>query len=544
MKMLRYAMATLLLLCGMAQAQSAAANASDDALMTALRQELQRSKEKLQLGTEQKPYFIQYSVNDSDDYISSSSFGAPVNRVHTRLRTLTVVVRVGSYEHDSDLGGGDTAFDVLPVDDDVYALRRAIWLATDRAYKSALEAFTEKQSALKQFEDDNSVSDLSRETPVQHVEAKVRMDADIDGWEKTLAKATGLFRKYPEAEDLQGGLRLSANNFYLVNSEGTELRMGQGAQSVFLSGTAQAADGMKLHRSLMRSARTAQGLPSFTEFLSLSEELVNTLRLLRTAPVVKEEYRGPVLFSNDAAGSLVEGILARNFQGLRPQPGNPARVMGAFASSWHSQVLPEHVSLTDDPTLDTIGGRQLLATYAYDDEGVAASPVKLVDNGILQNYLLSRRPIRDFPKSNGHGRNLGPFTGVSPANMVLKSSAPTPAAEMKQHLLDLCKQRGLEYGYMTETMAGVREPRLLYRVWVKDGREELVRGAVLDELDVRAFRNELHFVGDDLLANNNAERLPMSFVTPSLLFNEIVVKPSSATLDKLPQYPAPAISGN
>jgi TldD protein len=206
--------------------------------------------------------------------------------------------------------------------------------------------------------------------------------------------------------------------------------------------------------------------------------------------------------------------------------------------------LPEHVSLTDDPTLGTIGGRQLLATYAYDDEGVAASPVKLVDNGILQNYLLSRRPIRDFPKSNGHGRNLGPFTGVSPANMVLKSSAPTPAAEMKQHLLDLCKQRGLEYGYMTETMAGVREPRLLYRVWVKDGREELVRGAVLDELDVRAFRNELHFVGDDLLANNNAERLPMSFVTPSLLFNEIVVKPSSATLDKLPQYPAPAISGN
>jgi hypothetical protein len=115
---------------------------------------------------------------------------------------------------------------------------------------------------------------------------------------------------------------------------------------------------------------------------------------------------------------------------------------------------------------------------------------------------------------------------------------------MKQRLIDLCKQRGLEYGYFVASMAGGRDPRLLYRVWVKDGREELVRGAVLDELDTRAFRNELHFIGDDLLATNNAERLPTSFVAPSLLFNEIVVKPSSASLEKLPQYTAPSVPGN
>jgi hypothetical protein len=339
-------------------------------------------------------------------------------------------------------------------------------------------------------------------------------------------------------------MRLSANNFYLVNSEGTVLRMGQGAQSVALLASAQAADGMRLRRSLVRSARKAQALPSFAEFQQLSEEMVNTLRLLRAAPVVKEEYRGPVLFSNDSAGSLVESVLARNFDGRRPQPGNPARVMGAYASSWHSQVLPENVSLTDDPTLDSIGGRQLLGTYAFDDEGVQAGPVKLVEKGILQNYLLSRRPIKDFPKSNGHGRNLGPITGVSPANLIFKSSTPTSAAEMKHQLIELCKQRGLEYGYYAATMAGLHDPRLLYRVWAKDGHEELVRGAVLDEIDTRAFRNELHFVGDDLLVTNNGDRLPTSFVAPSLLFNEIVVKPSTASLEKLPQYPAPPLAGN
>src|SRR4051794_33056335 len=547
MKILRPFVFVLLAVSMIAQAQTTSATsgtAGDDAVMTALKQELARAKEKLQLGTQSKPYFIQYSVNDSDDYALQSGFGAPMNRLHTRLRTLTVVVRVGDYASDSDIGGGMGLYEPLPVDDDVYALRRAIWLATDRAYKFALETYTEKQVALKQFEDEEAVPDFSKETPVTHIEEKVRMDADVDGWEKTLAKATGLYRKYPELDELEGRVRFSANNFYLVNSEGTVLLMGQGAQSVALIGSAQAADGMRLRRSLSRSARTAKALPSFSDFLQLSEEMVNTLHLLRAAPVVKDEYRGPVLFSNDSGGTLLESVLARNFDGQRPQPGNPARVMGAYASSLKSQVLPEHVSLTDSPLLDNIGDRQLLGTYAYDDEGVQAAPVTLVDNGVLQTYLLSRRPIKDFPKSNGHGRNLGPMTGVSPANMVLKSSAPTPSAEMKQHLIDLCKQKHLEYGYYVASMAGAHDPRLLYRVWVKDGREELVRGAVLDELDTRAFRNELHFIGDDLLANNSAERLPTSFVAPSLLFNEIVVKPSSASLERLPQYTAPAITGN
>jgi len=155
MKMLRSSVFVLLAVSVIAQAQTSSATigkAGDDAVMTALKQELARAKEKLQLGTQSKPYFIQYSVNDSDDFVLQSGFGAPVNRLRTRLRTLTVVVRVGDYASDSDIGGGMGLYEPLPVDDDVYALRRAIWLATDRAYKFALETYTEKQAALKQFE--------------------------------------------------------------------------------------------------------------------------------------------------------------------------------------------------------------------------------------------------------------------------------------------------------------------------------------------------------------------------------------------------------
>src|SRR3954468_20451638 len=230
MKILRSFVFALFAVSVIAQAQTdSAANKGDDAVMTALKQELARAKEKLQLGTQSKPYFIQYSVNDSDDFALKSGFGAPMNRLRTRVRTLTVVVRVGDYASNSDMGGGRALYEPLPVDDDVYALHRAIWLATDRAYKFALETYTEKQVALKQFEDEEAVPDFSKETPVTHIEEKVRMDADVDGWEKTLAKATGLYRKYPELDELEGRVRFSANNFYLVNSEGTVLLMGQGA---------------------------------------------------------------------------------------------------------------------------------------------------------------------------------------------------------------------------------------------------------------------------------------------------------------------------
>ena len=153
----------------------------------------------------------------------------------------------------------------------------------------------------------------------------------------------------------------------------------------------------------------------------------------------------------------------------------------------------------------------------------------------------ARRPIRDFVTSNGHGRNLGPAVNPSPSNIILKSSKPEPAAALKKRLIALCKERGLEYGYYVGTMAGPETPRLLYRVYVKDGHEQLVRGAVLDELDNRALRNDLIGVGDDPYVSNDPANIPVSYVSPSLLFGEIVVKATPEAKDKLPQYGPPAL---
>lgn len=186
--------------------------------------------------------------------------------------------------------------------------------------------------------------------------------------------------------------------------------------------------------------------------------------------------------------------------------------------------------------------RSLIGSYAVDDEGVRAQRVSVIEKGRLVNYLIGREPIRDFPQSNGHGRGgLGRSPGPELGVLVLESAEPTPVAELKKKLIDLAKQHDLKYGYFVESMGGRSAPRVLRRIWVNDGHEELVRGGLFGELDTRALRSDLVAAGDDLEASNHGDAVPQSIINPSLLFDELQVKRLDASKDKLPEYPAPAL---
>lgn len=514
---------------------------TDDPLLTALRQELQRSQDKLQLTGQKKPYFIQYVVNDTDTLSYDASFGAPLMRLRNHTRLITVFVRVGDYAQDNDIGYGLGELDLLSTDDDIVAMRHTLWLATDRTYKTALQMLTAKQGVMKQYESTDNVPSFSQETPVQYFEPRGTLPTSAAALEHAIDEATGLYRSDPEIQQLAGSMRVTMNNYYVVNSEGTAVRMAQPNHAITIVGETQAPDGMRLQRSYGRDARTLATLPSPAELKAKTATMLQTLKALRAAPAVADEYRGPVLFSNDAGGTLLSALIAPNLVANRPPPGKSGRVIGAYSESLHARILPDTITIVDDPTLATYAGQPLVATTQYDDEGVKSRPVTLVEKGVLQNYLTSRRPVRDFLTSNGHGRNLSAVINPAATNIMLTSSKPEPAAALRQKLIALCKERGLEYGYYVATMAGAENPRLLYRVYVKDGREDLVRGAVLDELDTRALRNDLIAVGDDPYVTNEPANLPTSYVSPSLLFGEIVVKPSPEAKDKLPQYPPPAL---
>ena len=537
-------LALLAAFCTSLVAEENSGPATGDAIVQAMKTELTRSMDQLRLANAQPPYFIEYSVIDVDQFTASASFGALRNRVRIRSRAVRAVVRVGDYKQDSYEGAGLGHVDLIPLDNDVLALRRQLWLATDLAYKQAIEALTSKQAKLKQLEVESPADDFARAPALEMMGPETHLEVDENAWVQTLESVSSLYREVPDVQSFETSLHFAATNRYLVNSEGTVVRQGTTSYNLNVNATAQTSDGMHLSRGHIVATPRQQELPSADEFRASAKKALDELQALRAAPLVEDEYRGPVLFGPSAADHVVLKLIAPNILGRKPAPGSPARTLGEYAGSYKSRVLPDFISVTDDPTASTAQGRSLMGTYAVDDEGVRGQAVTVIDKGELVSYLLGRQPIRDFPASNGHGR-VGNTPGPAPAisNLFVRASSTLTAVGLAKKFLDLCAQRSLEYCYHVTNANQNLVPSLLYRVYVKDGHEELVRGAVFGELDTRALRNEIVAAGDDYKVDNVSGAPALSVVAPSLLFEELQVKRSTANRQKLPVYGPPPEGG-
>ena len=516
---------------------------SSDPILQAMREELERSKSHLKMDNVPPPYYIEYRLSDVDQYQAEAAFGALRDEQRMRSRVIRVVVRVGDYKQDSYFGPGVGISTIAPIDDNPMALRWQLWTATDAAYKVASEALAMKQATLRQYTADQPYDDFAHAAALQSIEPLAKLDFDPQPWRDALEKATALFRTDLQLNSLTATARFRSDNQYFVNSEGTVTRHGFTVYFLNEVGTTQAEDGMSLERSPYFTAASARELPTPEEFVADTLKMIGTLKALRDAPVVEEDYRGPVLFSSDAASDVFDGMVGSNILGRRPKPGESARTVGDYASNYKSRVLPSFLSVEDDPTLKTFGGKTLIGSYDADDEGVKAEKVDLIEDGLLVNYLLGREPIRDFPESNGHGRaapgqSAVPFVG----NLIVRSKQTLPPEEMKAKLIELCRQEGRQFCYYVETLGGPQyEPRLLYRVYVEDGHEQIVRGAEFDELDTRALRNDLVAVGNDPLVGNREGLVPTTVIAPSILFDDLEVKRTDAKNSKLPEYPPPEL---
>jgi hypothetical protein len=518
-------------------------NDHGDPVLRAMVAELKRSQEKLQLGQLQRPYYIDYEVTEIQDYIVDATLGSLRTDQAQVGRGVRVVVRIGDYKQDSYFGEGTGSVDSMPLDNDEMALRHQLWLVTDRAYKAALSGLTEKQADLKNVVVETDLPDFSREMPVEAVNDLPRLGANLDKWKELARSTSDLFRADPDLESSEALLHFRVLNRYFVNTEGTVTRHGNTTYSYFFDGSAQAADGMRLDRSHGYVVSKADELPKPEQVRKDAQELIGTFAALRKAPLVEDNYHGPVLFSADAATALMERLVAGNILGVRPEPGNPARTRGEFASYYKSRVLPDFLTVVDDPRPRIVDGVTLLGSYDVDDEGVKAEPITVIDKGVLTNYLQGREPIKDSLKSNGRGRTV--LTGAPRpqiSNLIVTASNGVSLGELKQKLIQMCKDQGRPYGYYVET-TGVRlAPRLLWRIYSNDGHMELVRGAVFNQLDIRTLRSDIIAAGNDAYVYNRTEPLPSAIVAPSLLFDELEIQRANRTREKPPQYPAPSLN--
>jgi hypothetical protein len=280
-------------------------------------------------------------------------------------------------------------------------------------------------------------------------------------------------------------------------------------------------------------------LDSPEEFRKHAVGLIASLADLRKAPLVGEEYHGPLLLSSDAGTDTLSGLFYGSLTATRPKLGTEARTNGPFASSYHARVLPESFDVVDDPSLKSYNGRSLVGAYDVDDEGVPAQAVKLIVSGKLENYLISRMPVRDFPQSNGHGR-AGLAGAPTPVIGVLKVTAKDGLSdeELNRKLLDLAKDRGLKDVYYVSTMGPNQTPRLLYRV-TPDGKRELMRGAAFDDLYQRTLRSSVVAAGEELWVANYMGEVPMTVLAPALLLDDVTIRRANEKNDKLPFYPPP-----
>ena len=522
----------------------------NDPLLLAMQRELDREK-GLMLPGMQRPYFIEYRLDDISTYEAVANYGALTQEASNHQRVVRVTVRIGDYAADSSSTRGDGSIELAPLDDSPLALQYALWTATDTAYKNALRAFSAKQAALKQFQSAQNQQDFAQAKPVVEILPLVSLDLDRNDWKHRIIEASGLYATDSDvkgfAEKVQysmANIRGIALNRYLINTEGTIVRQGYTGYNGAISVGGQASDGMRLGRDNGTVASSAKDLESASAFRKRVIEDLKSFDELCKAPVISaEDYHGPVLFSGDAAADVFTRLFVPNIEADRPEMGTSVRTTGAFATSLKSRVLPDTISVVDNPLETKFNGKSLLGAYVIDDEGVPAQSVNVVDHGKLENFVIGREPIKDFSLSNGHGR-------ASPAQaphsrtgvLLIKSDQPLTKDELNKRLLTLAKDQGKDV-YAVETLGGSElSPRLLYQVH-PDGSRQLVRGAAFDELDNRSLRSGIIAAGNDPYISNSLGAVPQTIIVPSILFDEIGVKRATVEQQKLPYYPPPPVPG-
>lgn len=518
-------------ICGRAQSPAS----ESDIVLKAVQDELARSIEKLYIQGQEKPYFIEYEVMDAQTVTISAAFGGLVYSQRNQGRALTVDVRVGGYEFDNEPFGYPMP---IAIEDDYNALRHELWLATDSAYRGAIEQIARKRAFLKNRVDEDKIPDFSKEDPTVLILPKQTLNVDQKLWENQIRELSAIFRRYPTIKQSNVTLQAQLVHRYLVNSEGTKIRRPVILISLDASAATQATDGMWVNLSTPFYVRSLDQLPSMAEMTKAVQQMADQIAKLQSAPVLSENYLGPVLFSGSAAAEMFSQLLAPEFCSYRPPVGMSGEDKSELANRLNRRILPFHISVYDDPLQETFAGKPLLGSYKVDDQGVAARKISLVEQGVLKNLLLSRRPRKNMLKSNGHGRaGLNGGASTETGNLFIQSSEGKSPEQLKQELIKMCKALEMPYGILIRG-GSLGDPTLTYKVYVEDGREELVRGASLGELTVKQLKAQIILVGNDSNVLNRAGSgyggggVSTSLVAPSVLLEELEMKKPTGAQQK------------
>jgi TldD protein len=558
-----------------------------DPVLRAMRDELERSSRLAAAAGGEAPYFISYSIADSDNLHVSATLGALVNVQRSRSRSPQVEVRVGSYESDntnhvfSGAYSGTRYDGIWPLDDNYQNLRDALWLTTDRVYKTALESISRKRAAANNSAAPaDPLPDFSRVAPVVSLAKVTLAPIDQERWTALARDVSGVFAGRPEVLSSSVELTVIEGVTYEMDTEGSARRYPDGVVWLWGKAEGQAPDGMVMHDAVSVQTIEQEQFPETAALRAQFAAVADNVRSLVNAPA-GEAYAGPVLFEPRAAAQLLAQLLGDNLRVTRRPLTDPGRgvniVPSEFETRLGARVLPDFLNVVDDPTLAAWNGAPLAGHYIFDLEGVPPQKVTIAEKGVLRNFLTTRTPIKGFPASNGHARLTGSFGAHAAAigNLFVTATESKPLAEIKSQLLALVAQRNLPYGMLVRKLdfpysgstgelqalaqanaqsggaaRPVSPPLLIYRVY-PDGREQLVRGLRFRGMTARALRDILAASSETAVFDyvNTTAPLAMlggtgylaatSVIAPGLLFDEAEFEVPREQLPKPPTVPPP-----
>lgn len=551
-------LAFLLMFVAVASAQD---QKSVDPVLATMKQELNRSFETLKKSSV-PPYFISYQLTDNRNISVNSSFGALTSSTDQKTRLLDIDLRVGDYRldntHPVSRAFATSTFGQtrgkVPLEDDPAALAVALWLETDTNYRNAvqrLEAVKTDEQIRPGTSADNS-PDFSKAPPQVYAEPDAPFSFDQKQWEEKVRRYGQAFRGNPDilSANIAASGELETRRY--VSTDGSEIRISMPLYRLTISASVRAYDGETLPLQQVYMAFTPEGLPSDdTVFIDVKAMIEKLFALQRAS--VAEPYTGPAILSGRASAVFFHEIFGHRIEGDRLKDDDDAQT---FKSRINQAVLPKFLSVYSDPSLRQVRGTDLVGYYAYDDEGVQARRVTVVDKGIFRNFLLSRSPVKGFTESNGHGRRQQGFQVTArQSNLIVDAAQTVPRATLKKMLIDRIKKTGKPYGLLFDDIEGgftftTRSipnafsvlPTIVYRIY-PDGREELVRGLDLIGTPLIAFSKIVAADDNPGIFNGvcGAESgwVPVSASAPGLLIEQIEIQRKEKSEERKPILPPP-----
>ncbi len=545
-----------------------------DIIFKAMDKEMKRSMKKLKIKNSPQPYFVKYIIEDVERYRISGDYGVIKNENETKNRYYYVEVRIGDYAFDQTVHPAEKSYDPsryeyikeirkipFPMENDEKAIRNALWLHTDLVFKQAVNEYSKKLAKVKsEVKEKEKIEDFSKEVSEEYRGELKVLDINKGEWKNRLRKYSLIFKEYPGIDEANIYLNIEVKNRYLMTSEGTKISYGTSRYWLSTSVNTMTDDGMKIRNYRDFEGWKEEDFPDDEIIISKIRKMCQELMDMKETKVI-EPYSGPVLIKGPAAGVFFHEVFGHRIEGHRQKSKEEAET---FKNKIGEKILPEFVSIYDNPAIKYYKGKPVAGYYPYDEEGIKSKKVTLVKDGILKAFLMSRMPVKGFNKSNGHGRlqiEAGWYLDLVPrqGNLIIEVSQSVEESELEKRLIEECRKQNKPYGIIVTTTSGggtitgrfwiqsfMQRPLVIYKLNL-DGSKEMLRGARFGGTPLVSLDKIVCFGDESYIFNGycgaESGRVPVSAVSPSLIISSLELQKEPTKKEKPPLLPSPLIVG-